>query len=415
VAPQGKLPIDVLDGLMALVDRSLIRPSVHSPVNEPRFEMLQLIREYGAERLADTDEAADVGWRHAEWGLALAEAAAPVLEGAMDVTWFDRLTLEHDNLRAALRWLIDHGERETGLRLASAMWRFWQQRGHIREGRQWFDSLLPAEDEEGALDPETLGAAHTAAGGLAYWQNALDDAEAHYQLALEIDRRHDRADRLGDDVYNLAFVAMARTDLETARRRFLQSADLFTAAGQSARLADTTAARGALEMRAGNLEEARDLLEDGRRLNLEYGNRRRATDNAMVLSSIYFRLGKVDTARERLLTTLADTIDMGDVTRWPLMLDIGVLIFRTAQRPRDALHLAGAAAKRRANMGGGPPAFVVGNVAQIIAEARAALIEQDGPDAADKAFAEGELLDDDALAALLRDADSPGRSVPGQS
>ncbi len=406
-APTGEMPIDVFDGLTDLVDQSLVRPVMQASPHEPRFEMLQLIREYGAERLAETEEAATIGRRHAEWVLALTEAAAPSLEGATDLAWFDRLAREHDNVRAALRWLIDHGERELGLRVASATWRFWQQRGYIAEGRRWFDSILPGEQEERALDPSVLAAAHTAAGGLAYWQNALDDAEAHYQSALDLDRGHDRADRQGDDVYNLAFVAMARLDVENARRRFMESADLFTAAGQSARLADTTGARGALEMRAGNLEAARDLLEEARRLNLEEGNRRRATDNAMVLGNVYLLLNDVKSARDRLLTILEEATEMGDVTRWPFMLDIGSVMALREQRPRDALRLAGASAKRRANLGGGAPSFVISDFSEVVAQARAVLEAQDGPEAGDEAFAEGELLDDATLAELLRGPMSP--------
>jgi len=313
----------------------------------------------------------------------------------------DRLTREHDNLRAALRWLIDHGDRESGLRLASAAWRFWQQRGYIGEGRQWFVKLLPAQADQELLDPGILAEAHTAAGGLAYWQNDLDEADAHYQTALALDRAHERADRLGDDVYNLAFISISRTDLDAAKSRFLEASELFTAAGQNARLADTTAARGAVEMREGNLEAARDFMEEGRRLSLASGNRRRATDNSMVLTNIYVRLGNMGAARSQLLTTLAEATETGDISRWPLLLDMATAMAAKEQRPRDALRLAGAAARRRVDLGGSAPPFIVANAAEIIAEARAAVAEQDGPEAADRAWAEGEVLDEDALEALL--------------
>jgi len=404
-APNGELGLDTLDGLTALVDKSLVRPVPEGPSGEARFDMLQLIREYGAERLAQTDEAAIVARRHVEWVLALVEAGGPVLEGGADLGWLDRFSAEHENLRAALRWSAQLGEREIGLRLASAAWRFWQLRGYTREGRGWFGRLLPTEDQEGTVDPGVLAAAHTAEGGLAYWQNELDDAEAHYRSALDLDQRFERSDRLGDDLYNLAFVAMARGDLDTARRRFGESADLFVAAGQSARLGDTTAARGAVELRAGNLVEARDWMEKGRRLHLEYGNRRRATDAAMVLSYIYFRLGDTSTAREHVLTALGETREMGDVARWPVLLELGVAMALKGKRPEDALRLAAASASRRAKLGGGPPNFIT-DVEQIAAEARAALQDQHGVQAADEAWADGERLDDEALTALLSRADS---------
>jgi predicted ATPase/class 3 adenylate cyclase len=390
--------VDIFDGLGALVDQSLVRMAPDDG-GEPRFEMLQLIREFGAERLAETDEAPIVGRAHLEWFTNLAESAATALDEG-DAAWLDRVAREHDNLRAALRWSLQHGERETGLRLAAAIWRFWMQRGHLREGRDWFERLLPPADEADTMDAGVLAAAHTAVGGIVYWQHDLDDAEAHYLAAQDLDRAHNRADRLGDDLYNLAFIAVLRGDFETGRRRFVESGELFAAAGQPERLADTTAARGAMEMRAGSLEVARDLLEEGRRMHLEQGNKARITDNTMVLSNVYFQLGEASKAREYVRLALAGIREMNDLARLPLVLDLAMAMALGEGRPADALRLAGAAARRREHLGGGTPNFVV-NVDDMAAEARAALAQQGAPDEADRAWAEGELLNDDALVALI--------------
>ena len=391
--------LEIYDGLSALVDQSLVRPPADGP-GEPRFDMLQLIREYAAERLAETDEAAVVARRHAEWVLALAESATPALEGGLGVEWLDRLAAEHDNVRAALRWAVDNGEREIGLRIGTAIWRFWQQRGHIPEGRSWFERLIPGPGEADSIDAGVLAAAHTAAGGVVYWQNDLDPAEAHYLAALELDRQHGRADRIGDDLYNLAFVAMLRLDLDIARQRITDSSKAFAAEGQSERLADSTSVHGALEMRAGNLTLARDLMEEGRRLHLEQANRARATDTTMVLSNIYLRLGEVEKAREYLRTGTSAVREMRDVARFPFALDLGGAQAVSDGRPADALRLLAAAVRRRAQVGAGTPNFVV-DADDVIAKARAALAEQGAADDADKAWAEGETLDDDALVALI--------------
>ena len=130
-------------------------------------------------------------------------------------------------------------------------------------------------------------------------------------------------DRIGDDLYNLAFVSIVRRDLQTGRQRFEESGKAFAAAGQSDRLADSTAAYGALEMRAGNLDKARDLLEEGRRLHIEQGNHARAADNTMVLSYIYLQRGEVEASREYLRKAMAAIREMQDVARFPLALDIG--------------------------------------------------------------------------------------------
>lgn len=398
-AMNGEQP-DLLDGLIALVDQSLARPAAGSGEGEPRFEMLQLIREYGAERLTESGDEPAISRRHAEWALALAEEAGPVLERG-DEGWLDRLAREHDNLRAALRWLVDSDESEMGLRLASAIWRFWQLRGHIREGRTWFDRLMPANPRDATLDPVVLAAAHTASGGLDYWANAIDDAEAHYQAALEINTAQGRSDRLGDDTYNLAFVSLVRRDFDTARVRFVAAAEHFTAAGQTERLADTTAARGAAESQAGNMEDARPLLEEGRRLHLLAGNLRRASDNALVLTYVQLRLGDLAKAHEWLRTGLDEMRQMGDVSRWPFLLELGAALALAEKRPRDALRFAGAGARKRADLGGGAPSFVVGEIPQIVADARAAVETQEGAGSADQAWAEGEKLDDAVLIRML--------------
>jgi predicted ATPase/class 3 adenylate cyclase len=404
-APGLELGGDILDGLITLVDQSLVRPTPEGGSGEPRFEMLQLIREYGAERLAETEEAPLIGRRHAEWFMSLVEEHVAALEGGSDLDWLDRLDREHDNLRAALRWSIEQDEREIGLRIATAVWRFWQRRGHLIEGRHWFERLLPADDQPDSLDAGILAAAHTAAGGIVYWQNKVDEAGVHYQAAYDLDQRFGRSDRLGDDLYNLAFVAMLREDFDTARQRFAKSAELFAAADQPERLADTTAARGALEMRTGDLEQARVWLEEGRRLHLAQGNRARAVDNSMVLSNVYFQLGDASRARELLLGGMEEARVMGDVTRLPLVFDLAAAMAVKEGRPADALRLAAASAQRRATLGSGVPNFVT-NVPELVAEARAALAATSDPGAADRAWAEGEALDENALKDLIGQAPS---------
>jgi predicted ATPase/class 3 adenylate cyclase len=397
LSPEPELGLDILDGLTALVDHSLVRALPDDGSGETRFDMLQLIREYGAERLAESPNSELVRRRHAEWILGLAEQSAIALESDANPIWLDRMTREHDNLRAALRWALASGERELGLRLASSAWRFWQQRGHTGEGREWLARLLT---DASAVTPAVVAAAHTAAGGLAYWQNDLSDAAKHYEAAHELDRSLGLTDRLGNDVYNLGFVSMFKGDLEGARRLFDESAGLFEAAGQVTRLADTTLVRGAVEMRAGHLEEARRWSTEGRRLHLEQGNRGRATDGAMVLSFISVGLDDLDAAKTWIQTAMEETAAAGYVVRWPLIYEVGIGLALKRNRPLDALRLAGAAARLRQKLGGSAPTFFT-DVDKLVAEARAANAQGDGS-AADAAWAEGELLDHDALVALLR-------------
>jgi predicted ATPase/DNA-binding CsgD family transcriptional regulator/DNA-binding XRE family transcriptional regulator len=137
---------DALEGLVALVDGSLLRREEGAD-GEPRFGVLETVREYALERLAASAETEVVRQAHAAYFLALAERADAHLPGPDHVAWLDRLEAEHDNLRSALRWSTTSGEPEIALRLGSALWRFWFTRGHLRECREVLERALAAGGE----------------------------------------------------------------------------------------------------------------------------------------------------------------------------------------------------------------------------------------------------------------------------
>jgi predicted ATPase/class 3 adenylate cyclase len=124
------------DTLESLVDKSLLRHSGE------RFWMLETIRQFAAEQLDD----ARLARRHAEWYLALAEQAHPQILRGNAKRWLDRLEAEHDNLRAALDYFAETAAGELEQRLAGALWRFWQWRGHLAEGRRRLERALAADD-----------------------------------------------------------------------------------------------------------------------------------------------------------------------------------------------------------------------------------------------------------------------------
>jgi predicted ATPase/class 3 adenylate cyclase len=132
---------DILDGLGSLVDKSLLRRQ-DSDEGEPRFAMLETIRECGLEHLETSGEAERVRRAHAEYFLQLAQAAEPNLTGERQREWIERLEREHDNLRVALTWAQQSGENGLGLALSAAVWRFWYTHGYIREGRSWLEQFL---------------------------------------------------------------------------------------------------------------------------------------------------------------------------------------------------------------------------------------------------------------------------------
>jgi predicted ATPase len=121
----------VLDTLGSLVDASLVRPETRG--GQPRFSLLETIREYALERLRQDGNWGQAHDRHAAYFLALAEPAAAALAGPEQLAWLDRLETEHDNLWAAMSWLVDHGLLEQAVHLFLVTWRFWWLRGHAAE------------------------------------------------------------------------------------------------------------------------------------------------------------------------------------------------------------------------------------------------------------------------------------------
>jgi predicted ATPase/DNA-binding CsgD family transcriptional regulator len=141
-APIPTFVPEIFDGLASLVDKSLIRQDERE--GDLRFSMLETIREFGLEQLAAAGEEHEVRARHATWALALAEEAEPALWGSDQHHWFARLETERQNLDEALSWSVEH-DQELGLRLAGALWWFWQVRGYLTEGRTSFSRLLPGD------------------------------------------------------------------------------------------------------------------------------------------------------------------------------------------------------------------------------------------------------------------------------
>jgi non-specific serine/threonine protein kinase len=179
-------PPSVLDGVTALVEQSLLR-AVARPETEPRYAMLETVREFGLERLEASGETGETRRRHAMHFLALAEAAEPGLVGPAQVGWLDRLEAEHPNLRAALTWAISR-DPDLALRLAGALRQCWRIRGHLSEGRKALEWALAAGEGSSAARAKALAAAAEV------WYLQGDYAPA---TALAEEARH-HYERLGD-------------------------------------------------------------------------------------------------------------------------------------------------------------------------------------------------------------------------
>jgi predicted ATPase/class 3 adenylate cyclase len=200
--PAAELGVEILDGLMSLADQSLLRTL--ESADEPRCEMLETIREYAAEKLEARGEAEVIRGRHARWFVELAERLAPELAGGEQRALLDRLEREHDNIRAVLDRSTAAGDGNTAIRLAFAVWRFWQKRGHLYEARRRLDAMAAAPWSRS--DPRLRARLLEALGGVCWWQADIRAMRPTYEEAVELWRSLADRSELANALYNYSFV-----------------------------------------------------------------------------------------------------------------------------------------------------------------------------------------------------------------
>jgi predicted ATPase/class 3 adenylate cyclase len=270
---EGDLPVDVLDGIASLVDKSLLREE-EGVGGEPRFVMLETIHEFARGKLQESGEAEVIKRLHAGFFFALAEQAEPELRGIRQEEWMERLEAEHDNLRAALRWSLGGGDAELGLRLAGALSYFWYARGHFSEARGWLEEAL-------AKTAETLTDARARAfrelGTLAVGQGDYELAEASCGEALALYRELKDKKGVSLSCVDLGWAATYQGDYERATALFEEG---LVAARESKDAWTLSHALNALSVMAshrGNFERAEALREEGLAVARKLGDERRVT------------------------------------------------------------------------------------------------------------------------------------------
>ena len=404
--PDGTLGVDVLDGLTSLVEKSLVR-GVETADDEPRFRMLQTIREYGLERLAANGELATVRDRHLRAMADLAEAAERELVGPETKRWLDRVELEHDNLRAALRWALESGQAEIGLLTAGRIWRFWHQRGHLGEGLGITRELLACPAARGVSAGRAK--ALNGAGGLAYWQNDFQAAGRFYAEQLEaVEELGDRAG-LAEAHYNLGYLAAIPGDHTRAIEHYEQALAIWRELGDGFGLASGLAGLALVLYLKRDwdpaLTAARGALVEAERI----GDRYRRASILGVIGRVAMEKGDFRLGRSSGLAALELFAESSDPTGLSMQLDdLGDLAMREGD-PARALRFGGASAALRARVAGGAPPTLTRH-GDYISDARVAL----APGPAEAAWATGQAMDQEAAVADARVAFAPLAEVEPQ-
>ena len=398
--PDCALGLDMLDALGSLVDKSLLK-RVGSPDGEPRFLMLETIRDYGLERLVESGEAELVQRRHEDHFVALARAAEPELLGARPTEWLDLLDAEQDDLRAAIQRAADDGRIEVALDAAAALWRFWQQRGHLVEGRKTLRALL---DLPTAANPTKARArALGGLGGVAYWQADTATARRAYAEAVSIERGLDDQAGLAEALYNAGFVDALIGDGPRARAEYDEAIRIYEAIGDRKGLLNVREALVFIHLHSGDLSAARAVERQTLADFRIAGESLRIASALSALTAIDVLDGKFEAAYESLDEALAMFRAQGDMQRVSSLLTMAA-----------ALALGEGDAERAARLGGAAAVLIepLGNVAtpmqllrmdDPVPAARAAM----GDEAFDAAYAAGRSVSLDEALELARARTAP--------
>ncbi len=223
------LGFDILDGMASMVDKSLLQFDEHGSV-EPRYAMLETIREYALEHLAGSGEEVPTRRAHAAYCLVLGEEGTAA--GSTEVAaaeWLERFDVEHDNFRAALEWLTQSGNADWGMRLGAALFRFWEVREHLTEGRDRLTRLLQLSGAS-ARTKERARVLFSA-GVLAGIQGDFAAAQSLIRESLEISRELQDQWNIAVSLNALAVPARDRGELETARILFEESLEAWRKLG----------------------------------------------------------------------------------------------------------------------------------------------------------------------------------------
>lgn len=317
------LGIDLLEGLSSLVDKNLVQ-RLEQPHDEPRFTMLQTIREYARERLAASGEESATRRAHAAYCLVLAEEGNPELTAEARDLWLIRCELEIDNFRSALDWLFEARDLDWGLRLCMALFRFWDMREHLTEGRTRLEAILTLAGDEYSKQRAKLyiflGALSTAQGdfraasrflneslrlyeqledlsGIAASLNALgvsardcgnyDSAQANFERSLACWRT------LSDDLstarclHNLANVAKVRGDYDRGQSALREASYIFEKVGDRSGAAWSLNQQGDISREQGDTAAALELYQHALDIFRQSGDRWGAARSQTDLGYLY--------------------------------------------------------------------------------------------------------------------------------
>lgn len=341
VCIDGDIEIDVLNETESLVSKSLLRQETQDD-GEPRFTMLETVREYALEKLTESGECNEMQGRHVAYYLKFAEEAESKLGGEQQATWLNLLEAEHDNMRAALSWALENSRVEEALRLAGALSRFWVLRSYFTEGRRRLAEALAV------TEPHNMGSYDLVVAGVA---DSEEDVRGYIAESIEALNRVLTMNYPGT-LTESAMLALAKAlngagnlshrqgDYVEARRLYMESMAIRQKLGDAQGIAASFNNLASVAYRQGDLKGACAMYQESLAIKKEKGDNRAVSSTLNNLGIIAQEMGNPAEARQLYMESLAIRRKLGDKQGTAVSLEgLGVLAFEAGEYGKARLYL----------------------------------------------------------------------------
>jgi predicted ATPase/transcriptional regulator with XRE-family HTH domain len=304
---------NLLDAVIALIDNSLVQQRLDG-MGQPRLAMLETIREYAFACLLDLEAVETSRYQHLRYYLQLVEAAESQLSNQQQGVWQDRLDAEHGNLRAALQWALERREIEFALRFGGVLWRFWQVRGYLSEGRRWLTAILDLRSPaDGDCRLMALRAnALNGASMLARIQGDYDQAVRLLEESLSLWRQLGDKSGIAIALDALGFILHQQGQFEQAQQFCTESLTIFQELNDRVRMAHALNDLGFILHNQGQHEQAKVSFTESLAIGQAVGDHQGNVFALFGLGFVAYSQGDYPAAREHLQRSLLVQHQLGN-------------------------------------------------------------------------------------------------------